>query len=338
MKHLSVSVFVLLRSTSNNFNIGAIEENDCQSFLIAWKLLIEFGDELVGMERSLWERKLSSKEFLWQKIFQTPTSTNGLWWRLRTRSSQRPCYTFGPSSCGLRTSWKIERHSIWSASFSITTFGKSLPVQRSCFTCPGLYFRLATVGHEAFTLLTRINLVPSAAGWVCDEADRGSYEHIPDVQKFWFWGNMAVLFLRTSEYLETVWFILRKKQGQVTVLHVFHHIAVTFLLWIFGKYGLERNGGFVIVVNSLVHVIMYGYYIVSSIESTRKRAMKYKSHMTIFQIIQLIVLFGHSIRMIVACNAPLYYRLLAPSVGILIVLFTNFYVRTYVLKRKVKSN
>lgn len=173
--------------------------------------------------------------------------------------------------------------------------------------------------------------------WVCDTDSRGSYDEMSDIQKRWLEATTAVLGLRMSEYFETLFYVLRKKQSQVTFLHVFHHIAVTFLLWVYGKYGLEKNGGFVIAVNSAVHVVMYAYFIFSSYEATRKTAEKFKQHMTMFQIIQLLVLLGHSIRMIAACNAPIYYLLLAPAVAALVALFINFYVRTYVLKKKQKS-
>lgn len=44
------------------------------------------------------------------------------------------------------------------------------------------------------------------------------------------------LLLRLAEYVETVFFVLRKKQGQVTTLHVYHHISVVGLYWLFMKY------------------------------------------------------------------------------------------------------
>lgn len=175
-------------------------------------------------------------------------------------------------------------------------------------------------------------------GWICDNDSRGTYEEIPNIQKQWFWAGNLVLLLRASEYFETLFYVLRKKQNQLTVLHIFHHIAVTFLLWVYGKYGLEKNGGFVIVVNSAVHVIMYAYFIVGSFEATKSTAGKFKKHMTMFQIIQLLILLGHSVRMIVTCNAPVYYLFLAPAVAALVALFINFYIRTYVLNRKPKVN
>lgn len=44
------------------------------------------------------------------------------------------------------------------------------------------------------------------------------------------------LILRLAELSETAIFVLRKKQSQVSVLHVYHHIATASLVWIFMKY------------------------------------------------------------------------------------------------------
>lgn len=48
--------------------------------------------------------------------------------------------------------------------------------------------------------------------------------------EWWF------LILRLAELTETVIFVLRKKQNQVSALHVYHHIATASLVWIFLKY------------------------------------------------------------------------------------------------------
>lgn len=44
------------------------------------------------------------------------------------------------------------------------------------------------------------------------------------------------LWLRLAEFSETVVFVLRKKQNQVSPLHVYHHISTVVLLWTFLKY------------------------------------------------------------------------------------------------------
>lgn len=44
------------------------------------------------------------------------------------------------------------------------------------------------------------------------------------------------LCLKGMEFTETFVFILRKKQSQVTTLHVYHHISTFFLAWYYLKY------------------------------------------------------------------------------------------------------
>lgn len=39
--------------------------------------------------------------------------------------------------------------------------------------------------------------------------------------------------LRLLELIETVFFILRKKQNQASFLHIFHHITSAFMAWMF---------------------------------------------------------------------------------------------------------
>lgn len=52
------------------------------------------------------------------------------------------------------------------------------------------------------------------------------------IHTFWFYGIM----LRIIEFIETIIFVLRKKQNQVTFLHVYHHISTIIIFWVFLKY------------------------------------------------------------------------------------------------------
>lgn len=42
--------------------------------------------------------------------------------------------------------------------------------------------------------------------------------------------------LKIVELVETVFFVLRKKQNQVSALHVYHHVSMVLLAWIGVKY------------------------------------------------------------------------------------------------------
>lgn len=67
------------------------------------------------------------------------------------------------------------------------------------------------------------------------------------------------LLLRLSEYVETLFFVLRKKQGQVTSLHVYHHIAVVGLYWSFLKYSAGKFSSFSSMIKlNIIHRRSHG--------------------------------------------------------------------------------
>lgn len=48
-------------------------------------------------------------------------------------------------------------------------------------------------------------------------------------------GSYYTWLLKGVEMIETVIFVLRKKDNQVSVLHVYHHIATYVLTWFFAR-------------------------------------------------------------------------------------------------------
>jgi hypothetical protein len=138
------------------------------------------------------------------------------------------------------------------------------------------------------------------------------------------------LLLRLSEFLETIFFILRKKFNQVSILHVYHHISVPFLFWLFLKYSGGRMEIFIVVINSYVHVLMYGYYFLSSFQKYQKYTRLIKPCITAIQIIQLFIIFIHSvIALLPGCHATWLFILQAINVGFLIVMFLKFYLKNF---------
>lgn len=45
-----------------------------------------------------------------------------------------------------------------------------------------------------------------------------------------YYGWLAMC-LRMVEFAETIFFVLRKKQNQVSALHVYHHISTFLIVW-----------------------------------------------------------------------------------------------------------
>lgn len=48
------------------------------------------------------------------------------------------------------------------------------------------------------------------------------------------------MILRTVELIETIFFILRKKQQQVSFLHVYHHVSTIIFLYTLNRYSASK--------------------------------------------------------------------------------------------------
>lgn len=148
---------------------------------------------------------------------------------------------------------------------------------------------------------------------------------------YWF------IFMRASEFFETIVFVLRKKQNQVSFLHVYHHIAVVSLLWITMKYSGTLGEAFIPAFNSIIHIIMYSYYFLSSFESCRKFTATIKSSLTAIQIVQLLVLVFHCLRALIGCGATKLYYLHISNLAFLVYMFVKFYVQSYQRPKAAKK-
>lgn len=76
-----------------------------------------------------------------------------------------------------------------------------------------------------------------------------------------------LIFLKLFDYVETCVFVLRKKQNQVSALHVYHHVSNLIFLWYYLKYILDERATFITLMNCAVHVIMYMYYFIAALSS-----------------------------------------------------------------------
>ncbi|KAI8773241.1 elongation of very long chain fatty acids protein 2 [Biomphalaria glabrata] len=146
---------------------------------------------------------------------------------------------------------------------------------------------------------------------------------------------------KIAELLDTVFFIVRKKNNQLSFLHVYHHSSMVLICWYFIKYlpGGEKlyNGG----INSFVHVIMYTYYGLSAMGPHYQKYIWWKRYLTQFQICQFVCI---SLRCIGTffygpCEYPKW-----TNVGTLLyvfsnlLLFLNFYIKSYKSKSILSSH
>jgi len=82
-----------------------------------------------------------------------------------------------------------------------------------------------------------------------------------------------------------VFFVLRKKEKQITFLHMYHHTVMPMISWACTKYYPGGHGTFIGVINSFVHIIMYFYYMMSAMGPQYQKYLWWKKYITTLQMV-----------------------------------------------------
>lgn len=184
-----------------------------------------------------------------------------------------------------------------------------------------------------------------AAGWathyslLCQPVEKGSE---PGSDAMRMAAVVYVYFIsKFIEFIDTFFFVARKKFNQVSFLHVTHHgimplFAFALTRWLPG--GHESFGG---LLNSVVHFIMYSYYFVAALGPKYQKYLWWKRYLTTFQMIQFVTILTRSLIVvfgIVECDYPWQFSLLSAAIMIVfLVLFANFYIQSYLVKKPASS-
>jgi len=132
------------------------------------------------------------------------------------------------------------------------------------------------------------------------------------------------------EFVDTFIMILKKNNRQITFLHVYHH-ALTFFpfWWATVRYSPGGEAWMVCALNSFIHVLMYGYYLLAGLGWSP--GLTYKKLVTRSQMLQFILIVAHaSYTLARDCVRPRLVQLeMIVHGGILLALFTNFYITSY---------
>lgn len=139
-------------------------------------------------------------------------------------------------------------------------------------------------------------------------------------QKFW-------------EFLDTWFFILRKSFRQVTFLHVFHHCSICLVVGLIIPFDFNGDMYLPILLNAVVHVLMYSHYLVSALGlSTPWKP--YLTSMQLLQFVTIAVQSGMSLSRGDSCGSPYFAKvLMVVYMGSMLILFGNFFFHSYVLKK-----
>ncbi|BFZ16411.1 hypothetical protein BsWGS_19450 [Bradybaena similaris] len=140
------------------------------------------------------------------------------------------------------------------------------------------------------------------------------------------------------EFLDTVFFILRKKNSHINFLHVYHHATMAVFTWLGLKFLPGGSNIMYPLLNSMVHSLMYTYYGLSALGPRFHKYLWWKKYVTMIQIGQFVVyLLQDVINILYGNTLPkiFCYPAYAYTVSILI-LFVRFYLRAY-SKNSVKK-
>uniref|UniRef100_A0A8C7KNK4 Elongation of very long chain fatty acids protein n=1 Tax=Oncorhynchus kisutch TaxID=8019 RepID=A0A8C7KNK4_ONCKI len=125
--------------------------------------------------------------------------------------------------------------------------------------------------------------------------------------------TMAVYFSKLIEFLDTMFFVLRKKNSQITFLHVYHHASMFNIWWSVLNWIPCGQSFFGPTLNSFIH----------------------KRYLTQAQLVQFLLSIIHTLgAVIVPCGFPIRRLLIQVScMATLVILFVNVYIQTYRKRR-----
>ncbi|XP_054158442.1 elongation of very long chain fatty acids protein 1-like [Oppia nitens] len=153
------------------------------------------------------------------------------------------------------------------------------------------------------------------------------------------WTGYLYWLTKFVDLLDTVFFVLRKRDRQITGLHLYHHTIVPILGWMTMRLmpmvpAFQMFG----IFNSLVHTIMYAYYALAAFGPAIQPYLWWKRYITQIQITQFVIFIAYSLilsRLQTGYPSTWFWFGFIQS-PLFFYLFTNFYIKSY-LKSKCKS-
>lgn len=145
---------------------------------------------------------------------------------------------------------------------------------------------------------------------------------------------------KISELLDTFFFVMRKKNSQISFLHLYHHSVMPMISWGTTKYYPGGHGTFIGMINSFVHVIMYFYYMMSAMGPKYQKYLWWKKYITTLQLLQFCVAFLHSMQLLMYdCGFPRWSTVFTlPNAIFFYYLFSDFYKKAYSFVSKGDKN
>ena len=143
------------------------------------------------------------------------------------------------------------------------------------------------------------------------------------------------------DLMDTVFFVLRKKDSQVTPLHLYHHASVPVCVWLALKYAPSAGvNGIFPIFNSLVHVLMYSYYALTTFGPWIHKYLWWKKYLTMIQLVQFAIFFTYSMTYVIKQTGWPSFLIITSVMQppLYLFMFTSFYCHTYCSQDKNSKN
>lgn len=83
--------------------------------------------------------------------------------------------------------------------------------------------------------------------------------------------------------------MLKKQNGHVSFLHVYHHSIMVLTGYLGTRFIPGGHASLLVIVNCFVHIFMYSYYLISAIDTSKKAFVWWKKHITHLQLVILLI-------------------------------------------------
>uniref|UniRef100_A0A034VHB6 Elongation of very long chain fatty acids protein n=2 Tax=Bactrocera dorsalis TaxID=27457 RepID=A0A034VHB6_BACDO len=146
-------------------------------------------------------------------------------------------------------------------------------------------------------------------------------------------------FSKFTEFMDTIFFVLRKKTSQVTTLHVIHHGCMPMSVWFGVKFTPGGHSTFFGLLNTFVHIVMYTYYMFSAMGPQFQKYLWWKKYLTTLQMVQFVLIMVHAFQLLfIDCNYPkAFVWWIGMHAVMFFFLFNEFYKNAYKGRRMRKE-
>ncbi|VVC25764.1 ELO family [Cinara cedri] len=149
-------------------------------------------------------------------------------------------------------------------------------------------------------------------------------------------------FSKFTEFMDTIFFVLRKKDRHISTLHVIHHGVMPMSVWFGVKFTPGGHSTFFGLLNTFVHIIMYAYYLLAAFGPQVQKYLWWKKYLTTLQMIQFLAIMVHAFQLFfIDCDYPkAFVWFIGMHAVMFFFLFKEFYNEQYTKspKQKVAAN